>query len=64
MAECYYCAENNAIFCKVCQESFCKNCHIEHEQSFFDTEYLSPHQTYELEFKGVIQISADIRGKS
>ena len=46
--ECYACWEENIKFwCKICQKSFCsENCHRSYEESFYQTEYLSPHQTY------------------
>ena len=53
MAECYFCGENNANWCKICQAAFCIVDHEEHEESFRQTEYLSWHQYYDMEFLGV-----------
>lgn len=53
-AECYYCAENNAIWCKLCQKPFCEQDHKEEMKSMEEFgEFQTPHQYYEMEFLGV-----------
>lgn len=47
--ECKNCWESdkNKFWCKICQGGFCsEKCHKEYEESFYSTEYSSPHQWY------------------
>ena len=53
--ECYFCGDRlpTCHWCKICQKAFCVADHIEHEMSFRESEYLSWHQYYDMEFLGV-----------
>lgn len=54
LAECYYCAEDNAEWCKLCQKPFCTGCHAQEMASMMEfAEFLTPHQYYDMEFLGV-----------
>lgn len=47
--ECGQCWESdmNKFWCKICQMGFCsEKCHDEREESWMQTDYLSPHQWY------------------
>jgi len=47
--ECCNCWEfnQNKFWCKICRAGFCsEKCHKEYEERFYQSEYLSPHQTY------------------
>jgi len=52
--ECYWCGEDVAVFCKICDKNLCNTCHRESERTWFESDWLSPHQYYESEFLGVI----------
>ena len=58
MPECYGCAENNGVWCKICQRSLCPDCHELDMKCFHESEYLSPHQVYEAEFNGMLLIDS------
>ena len=53
MTECYFCGEKKGVWCKICREVLCNECHKIKERLCFESDWLSPHQYYESEFLGV-----------